>query len=74
MLLVNLAEGDDPCRWLVAAAATGLVEAEGLECPGEREEENGWSDEDADKEVGEAGVLQELCEGHGLSCRRIGWH
>ena len=39
LLLVELAEGDDPGGRLVVAAARGLVEAEGLEGSGEGEED-----------------------------------
>ncbi len=56
---MDLAQGDGPGRWFVAAAAGGFVEAEGLEGSGEGEEEQGGCSEDAEVEVDQAGVLQE---------------
>ena len=57
---MDLAEGDGPGGRFVAAAAGGFVEAEGLEGSGEGEEEQGGSDEDAEVEMGEAYVLENL--------------
>jgi hypothetical protein len=54
LLFVDLGEGDDPGWRFVAAAAGGFVQAEGLESAGEGEENQGWSDEDAEIEMQEA--------------------
>lgn len=60
---MNLGEGYDPGGWFVAAAACGLVETESLEGAGECEEQQGWSDEDAEVEVKQADGLQKLVGG-----------
>ena len=55
---MNLAEHDGPGWRLVAAAAGGLVQAEGLERSGKGEEDQRGGDKDAQIEVDQAGVSQ----------------
>ena len=59
LFLVDLPEGDGPGGRFVAAASGGFVEAEGLECSGEGEEDQGRRDEDAEIEMGQPGGFQE---------------
>ena len=62
---MELAEGDEDGGGLVVAAACGFVEAEGLDGPGEGEEEQRGSDEDADIHVNEADGLEDaVASGH----------
>ena len=63
---MDLREQDGPGGRFVTAAARCLVEAEGLECSGEGEEEHSGDDEDADVEMGQAKVFQKsVGRGHG---------
>ena len=54
LFLVNLCEQHGPGGRLVAAAAGGFVQAEGLERSGKGEEEQRGSNEDAKIEMGQA--------------------
>ena len=64
---MELGEGDDPGGRLVVAAARCLVEAEGLESPGESEEKKRGRDEDADVEMDLANEFEDLVgRGHSV--------
>ena len=58
---MNMGESNDPGRRLVGTATSGLVQAEGLERSGEREEEDGRSEEGAKVEVGEPDSFEPGC-------------
>ncbi len=64
LVLMDLREGDDPGGRLIGAAALPLMEVERLQRTTDSKEQERWSNEDTEVEVGEANGAEKVCGSH----------